>query len=135
MFERKKLINLMVYEISVENWNNIYSCLIIRSLDRKHFQTFFFFWFFILFRNHRVFVSVKAILWAPTDCDIQVEEVEISLALSLIAMMVRRLRARILIDCTGVCVGRERCLETTYTRTHPILVVATMSIPSSNERG
>ncbi len=79
-----------------------------------------------------MFACTKAISWAPTDCDTQIEEVEISRTLSFIAMM-ERARAPILIDYTGVYRGRD--LETTHTRTHPILVVASMSITSSNEQG
>lgn len=49
--------------------------------------------------------------------------------------MVRRLRSRILIDYTGMCVKRERegerSLETTHDIAHPILVVATTSLASS----
>ncbi len=58
-----------------------------------------------------MFACVKAISWAPTDCDTQAEEVETTLASSsdsFIAKMVRRLRSRILIDYTGMCVKRER---------------------------
>ncbi len=86
-----------------------------------------------------MFACVKAISWAPTDCDTQAKEVETTLAsssssFSFIGKMVRRLRSRILIDYTGMCVKRrerERSLETTHDIAHPILVVATTSIASS----
>lgn len=96
--------------------------------------------FLVLRANHRVFACVKAIFWAPTDCDTQAEEVETTLAsssfspsssYSFIGKMVRRLRSRILIDYTGMCVKKERSLETTHDIAHPILVVATTSIASS----
>jgi hypothetical protein len=78
-----------------------------------------------------VFACIRAISWAPTDCDTQTEEVEISRTRSFIAMLVRA--PRILIDYTGVC--RDRDLETIHTRMHPILVVISISITSSNEQG
>jgi hypothetical protein len=37
---------------------------------------FFLFFSLVLRGNHRVFACVKAISWAPTDCDTQAEEVE-----------------------------------------------------------
>ncbi len=60
-----------------------------------------------------MFACIRAISWAPTDCDTQTEEVETTLAssssYSFIGKMVRRLRSRILIDYTGMCVKkRER---------------------------
>jgi hypothetical protein len=78
----------------------------------KNALRFFFLLFFLVLRaNHRVLACVKAISWAPTDCDTQAEEVETTLASSsssFIGKMVHRLRSRILIDYTGMCVKRER---------------------------
>ncbi len=96
------------------------------------FFLLFFFWYY-----EQIIACVKAISWAPTDCDTETEEVETTLASSsssyFIGKMVRRLRSRILIDYTGMCVKRERerSLETTHDIAHPILVVATTSIASS----
>jgi hypothetical protein len=91
--------------------------------------------FLVLRTNHRMFACVKAISWAPTDCDTQTEEVETTLvsfsSYSFIEKMVRRLRSRILIDYTGMCKKREESLETTHDIAHPILVVAITSIASS----
>ncbi len=89
--------------------------LIIKSIDKKMLLGFFF-CFLILRANHRVFACITAISWAPTDCDTQAEEVETTLASSssssssssFIGKMVRRLRSRILIDYTGMCVKREK---------------------------